>query len=81
MKIKVLLFAGIREAVGQDHIELELPAQSAVTDVQQQLIELFPESAELIRVSTFAAAERYLVGSEMLVDQQEVACIPPVSGG
>jgi MoaE-MoaD fusion protein len=76
MKIRVRLFAGLREQAGVPELELELPAGSRLTDVWPQL-GLGDEPEGLL----YAVNKEYAAGDRRLADGDEVALIPPVSGG
>ena len=76
VRVKVRLFAALREQVGARSLELELPDGATVADVWAAL-EHGPEPPGLVY-----ARNRSYVGREVvLADGDEVAVIPPVSGG
>jgi MoaE-MoaD fusion protein len=76
MKVTVRLFAGLRERAGFGERTLELPDGAAVGDVWTAL-ELGDEPAGLL----FARNREYAPRESRLEDADEVALIPPVSGG
>jgi MoaE-MoaD fusion protein len=76
VQITVRLFAGLRELAGTGNKELELPEGSSVTDVWQAL-GLGDEPAGLL----YAVNRAYAEPTQPLSDGDEVALIPPVSGG
>ncbi|EQD70027.1 ThiamineS, partial [mine drainage metagenome] len=78
MRVTVLYFAHARSARGLAREDLDLPAGTTVGDLHRILIERLGPS-----VSTFHLArnEEYTDGSERLENGDEVAVIPPVSGG
>jgi len=81
MTLKVQLFAGASQQVGQDAVELELPDDATYEDLAAKLAAAQPCLAGLIAASRFAADAEY-VSLEVEVDPQaEIALIPPVSGG
>jgi molybdopterin synthase catalytic subunit len=76
MRIAVKLFAVLRERAGARSLELELPDGACVDDVWPAL-ELGEEPPGLL-----LAVNRAYVGRDTLLsDGDEVALIPPVSGG
>ena len=81
MKLNVKLFAAARQFAEQDSVEVELPAESHVADLREQLVERFPEMESLLRRAMFAIDAKYASDNTPLVEQADVACIPPVSGG
>ena len=70
------LFAGLRERAGGGRRELDLPAGSTVASIWPAL-ELGGEPAGL----AYALNQEYASPSARLADGDEVAVIPPVSGG
>jgi molybdopterin synthase catalytic subunit len=76
VRITVRLFAGLREHAGTDRRELELPHGAAVEAVWGEL-GLGAEPAGLL----YAVNRAYAGRERPLADGDEVALIPPVSGG
>lgn len=76
MRVAVRLFAGLRELAGTRVIELDLPADAVAADVWPAL-DLGEEPVGLLVAINKSYAERGTV----LTDGDEVALIPPVSGG
>ena len=76
MRIRVRLFAGLRERVGTGENEMELPAGARASDVWE-LLQIGPEPEGL----AYAVNRRYVDRDEPLAEGDELAIIPPVSGG
>ncbi len=76
MRVRVRLFAGLRERVGMGENELELPAGARACDVWA-LLEIGPEPAGL----AYAVNREYVDRDHGLEEGDELAIIPPVSGG
>ncbi len=76
MKVAVKLFAGLRERAGTGGRDLELPPGAHVADVWRAL-ELGSEPPGLL----YAVNKEYAERERALADGDEVALIPPVSGG
>ena len=76
MQIVVRLFAGLREQRGASRLEVDLRAGASVADVWPAL-ELGDEPPGLLYAVNRSYAER----SHVLAEGDEVALIPPVSGG
>lgn len=76
MRITVRLFAALRERAGWSERELDVPDGAAVADVWSQL-ELGDEPPGL----AYARNREYASRADALADGDEVAVIPPVSGG
>jgi molybdopterin synthase catalytic subunit/molybdopterin converting factor small subunit len=76
MQVRVRLFAALRERAGTGEVALDLPDGAAVGDVWGA-IDLGSEPPGLL----FARNRTYAERGEQLEDGDEVAVIPPVSGG
>jgi molybdopterin synthase catalytic subunit/molybdopterin converting factor small subunit len=74
--VVVRLFAGLRELAGTGQRDLELPSSASVGDVWPAL-GLGDEPPGLL----YAVNKEYAEASQPLADGDEVALIPPVSGG
>ena len=77
MVIRVRLFAALRERAGFQGREIELPAGARASDVWAALPELGPEPPGLL----YALNRDYADAGRELADGDELALIPPVSGG
>ncbi|WP_051221751.1 molybdenum cofactor biosynthesis protein MoaE [Conexibacter woesei] len=76
MKVSVRLFAGLREAAGRDELELELPDGARVADALAQVQHLAPGTSLVLAVN-----REYAARDVVLVEGDELAVVPPVSGG
>lgn len=74
--VRVRLFAGLRERAGVAELEVELPDDATVADVWP-LLGLGDQPSGLL----YALNRSYVERSASLQDGDEVAVIPPVSGG
>jgi len=81
MALKILYFAGLREAIGNGGDALDLPpGVTTVGALREALGKLHPE---LLAVKNLrAAVNQQMVGPDAPVaDGDEVAFFPPVTGG
>ena len=79
MTIRVLFFAYLRERLGLRETTIQLPEGAIVADVWKHLRERFEQlPAEPPR---FAVNRLYVDKAHPLHDNDELALIPPVSGG
>jgi molybdopterin synthase catalytic subunit len=76
VNVRVRLFAALRERAGAGSLEIEVPEGATVGDVWPRL-ELGAEPAGLL----YARNRSYVDRTEALRAGDEVAVIPPVSGG
>ena len=81
MKIELLLFATAKDLFGQPKITVELPARATVVELKAELVKRQPDSASLIDRCAFSVDQQYASDSTELQPEQEIAMIPPVSGG
>ncbi len=80
MKVRVVLFAKPRELVGQPNIDLALPAGATAADAWSQLSTQY-DLGPLPRSFRCAVNSEYAGWDDPLKEGDELAVIPPVSGG
>jgi molybdopterin synthase sulfur carrier subunit len=78
--MKVLFFAQVREITGRDHHVLKVEQAITEAELWSLLSRDFPALASQQKGVRLARNETYLQG-EMLNPGDEIALIPPVSGG
>ena len=76
MRVAIRLFAGLRELAGKRAAEIDLPDGSTAADIWSAL-DLGTEPPGLL----LAVNKQYVPRETVLVEGDEVALIPPVSGG
>jgi molybdopterin synthase catalytic subunit len=76
MNVRVRLFAVLRERAGTDAIELELPDHARVSDALDRVKSLTDGVPVVMAVN-----QDYASADDVLHQGDEVALIPPVSGG
>ena len=74
MELEVRLFAGLRQRAGSDSVRVQLPEPATVSDLLAAM-ELPPRSCVV------AINREYVPGDRAIEPGDEVALIPPVSGG
>jgi molybdopterin synthase catalytic subunit len=80
VNVRVVLFAKPRELVGQPQVELALPAGATPADAWSQLSNRY-DLGPLPRSFRCAVNSEYAGWDAQLKDGDELAVIPPVSGG
>ena len=80
MKVSVRLFAGLRERAGGQHIEVELPDGALVGDLLAAMAST-PVGAIAPGQCVVAINREYAPVSAEVRAEDEIALIPPVSGG
>ena len=81
LRVRVRLFAMQREAAGTKELRLEVPLGATVDDAWAAAVEAVPVLASGRASLRFAVNGTYASPDTPLADGDEVACIPPVSGG
>jgi molybdopterin synthase catalytic subunit len=81
LRIRVRLFAMQREIAGMRELRLEVPVGSTVDDAWSAVVGEVPTLAPGRASLRFAVNGAYADPGTTLADGDEVACIPPVSGG
>jgi molybdopterin converting factor subunit 1 len=82
MRVRVLLFAMLRERAGRDSLDLDLADGATAGDAIAAIAERAGLGDVLDRMPVGIALNReYVRGDAALADGDEVALIPPVSGG
>jgi molybdopterin synthase catalytic subunit len=81
MKIKVKFFAILRERAGAGEISKEINDGSTIAQLWQSLQEDYPKLAGPTFRLLYAVNQNYVTPEQVLNDGDEVAIIPPVSGG
>ncbi len=81
VRVSVVLFAGYREAVGSSSVGIELDEGATVGDIAHAMCGLFPDLPRDHSRIVVAVNEEYQHHDFQLRDGDEVALIPPVSGG
>ncbi|MFT5980753.1 MAG: molybdopterin converting factor subunit 1 [Flavobacteriales bacterium] len=80
MKIDLLAFGPSKEIIGQQKTTLELPVGCTSDELKADLLEKYPALGNLDSLR-IAVNETYLIKNVALREGDEVAIIPPVSGG
>lgn len=81
MKIRVKLFASVREIVGQKELVLEVSDDVKASAIPHLLASQYPRLRALTSFLKIAVNHEYADGERILVEGDEVALLPPVSGG
>lgn len=81
VKVRVRLFAALTEAAGRDVLDLDLPAGATVRAALDAAGERVPAVRKYAGSLLAAVNMEYVPTSHRLAEGDEVALIPPVSGG
>jgi molybdopterin converting factor subunit 1 len=81
MQVHLLFFGMLKEVTGRETVRLELPEGSRVSDLLEHYAASRPELQPYYDVIAVAVNQEYSEAGAVLKDGDEVALIPPVSGG
>ncbi len=81
MRLTVRLFAAFRERAGAGSIEIELPEGATVADLLAQIAASSPALAPMLKSARPVLNQEFALPGEVLKASDEVALLPPVSGG
>jgi molybdopterin converting factor subunit 1 len=81
MRVVIRLFARLRDIAGSADLIRDAPAGATVADVWRSLVAEYPEMARYDSSISSAVNADYAKMTAALADGDEVAFLPPVSGG
>ena len=81
MQIRVLFFGQLKDVCGRSEEGLELPSGASVRAVFDHYAAMFPRLAAMARSVVMARNHEFAQPGDLLSEGDEVAMLPPVSGG
>ncbi len=81
MQIVIKLFALLREKAGTDTVLLEVPPHALLSQAVQCLLQQHPALTPYMDRVRFARHMEFIETASLLAEGDEIALIPPVSGG
>jgi len=81
MRVMVRLFARLKDIAGTGELEPTVTPDATVTTVWEQLVDRYPDMAPYGASTSAAVNAEYAHMNTRLHDGDEVAFLPPVSGG
>jgi molybdopterin converting factor subunit 1 len=80
-QVTILYFAGISERVRLERESCELPASTSSDEILAGIATRHPTAAHLLSTCRVAVDCEFLIDHVLLHGGEEIAVIPPVSGG
>jgi molybdopterin converting factor subunit 1 len=81
MRIKLKLFAQLKDVLKTDEIEIDLRENATVGELKEVIKKQIPELGEFMASVSFAVDDEYVGAGKTLNQGATVAVIPPISGG
>ena len=81
MRVNVLYFHSLRAAAGTPGEHVELPAGATMADLVDEVMTRHPRANPLRASLLLARNQEYAEPDAPLADGDEIALMPPVSGG
>lgn len=81
IKVRVLFLGPAKELTGRNEVVLTLPEGASVATAISKLLREFPKLEDRLTHYRFAINSDYADENTLLKDGDELALIPPVSGG
>jgi len=81
MSLTVLVFAGARDAIGTDRIEVSLDGPVTARGLLERVVAVHPELGPWSGALRVAVNGAYAAWDDPVREGDEVALIPPVAGG
>lgn len=80
-KIKVKLFAILREVVGESEITITVPTGITVNHLNNEILKKYPQLKSFSNKFVISVNCKVTTGDTVITSKDEVALLPPVSGG
>jgi molybdopterin converting factor subunit 1 len=80
-KIKVRLFAILREMVGEREITITVPAGITVSYLNNEILKEYPQLKSFSNKFVTSVNCKVTTGDTVITSSDEIALLPPVSGG
>lgn len=80
-KIKVKLFAVLKEAVGKKEIIIAVPTGATVKMLKNKILQEYPSLDSYSNKFILSVNLKVATGDTIITPRDEIAILPPVSGG
>jgi MoaE-MoaD fusion protein len=81
MRVQILFFGVLKDIVGKSGTILDMPEGASIDGLVQRYVSEFPRIGGMISSMAIAVNQQYAATNTILKDGDEVALLPPVSGG
>ena len=81
MQVEVLMFAGAAQLSGTPKLVVSVASGATIAAVAEAVLRQCPQLSGLLAASRWAVDRQFVATTQVLRGGEEVALIPPVSGG
>ncbi|NQX67931.1 molybdenum cofactor biosynthesis protein MoaE [Paenibacillus alba] len=82
MKLHIHLFAGLVDLFGTSVLHIDIQQETiSIEQLKEQIAAAYPAASEPLQSCFFAKNQAYAGSQEIITEADELALIPPVSGG
>ncbi|MCH8927493.1 MAG: molybdopterin converting factor subunit 1 [Candidatus Marinimicrobia bacterium] len=81
MKVKILFFASLKDITGENAVDLELEENATVESVKIKITSIYPKLEPLLNFVRIAINQEFAEAESVINNGDELAFLPPVSGG
>ena len=79
--LTLLLFGPLAAKASCRAVSLSLPEGATLADLRRAFVQAYPQLAELAAASRFAVNQEFSPETTVVLQNTEIALLPPVSGG
>jgi molybdopterin converting factor subunit 1 len=79
--LTVRCFASLNEVLGAEEVSVEVPEGATVSDLLTELVRRYPELDARLSATAVAVNRRLAAEDDPVGPDDEIALLPPVSGG
>lgn len=80
-KIDLRLYASIKDVLGKDRIDIDWTKNMTVGDLRKQLDASYPILSIVNARFSISVNRKPVDDSELIINTDEIAVLPPISGG
>ncbi len=81
IQLKILFFAKLKEIIGASQIKFDVEKGSTIQDLKNRLVEKYPQLEDFLSIMLVSINQNFAFDSDLIPENAEIACFPPVSGG
>lgn len=81
MKVRILFFASLKDITGENAVDLELEENATVESVKIKITSIYPKLEPLLNFVRIAINQEFAEAESVINNGDELAFLPPVSGG